>query len=114
MKKAMHYHLIACEVAFLEPKNEAIGALKINVLMRTTDRNFTSADLGKSQQVAQLQFFEKLANAELEVKDVFFIGISYLGLMTEEKFQEAPEGTKLQERSTAFVPDTNAEDPFKP
>lgn len=101
MSKLHHYHLVATEVAFLEPDNQAIGSLKINVLLRTPERNFTARDMGKSQQIAQMQLFEKLQNEKLEVKDVFMIGVSYLGFMTEEKFQEPPAGTTKQERPVA-------------
>lgn len=98
LSKKQHYHLLATEVAFLEPENEMIGAFKVNVMMRTPTRNFTVKDLGKAQQIAQMQMFDKLQNEKLEVKDVFILSVSYLGLMNEEEFQRPPEGTKLQER----------------
>lgn len=97
-KKLHHYHLVTTKVAFLEPEQQAIGALELNVLMRTVDRNFTAADIGKSQQVAQLQFFEKMQNQNLEVKDVLITAISYLGHMSEDKFQAIPAGTAKQQR----------------
>jgi hypothetical protein len=100
-KKLHHYHLVATEVAFLEPQNQQIGQLKINVLMRTPTRSFTARDMGKSQQIAQMQLFEKLQDQTLEVKDVFLIAVSYLGQMTEEHFQAPPAGTVKQERTAA-------------
>lgn len=108
-----HYHLAATKVAFLEPENEAIGSFELNVMMRTDERNITTADLARAQQVAQLQFFDKLQNPNLVVKDVFFIGISYLGHMTEEKFQTPPKGVKVQERVDPPAPGTEV-DHFAP
>lgn len=106
MSKAQHYHLVATEVAFLEPENQQIGALKINVLLRSQEKNVPSAMLAKAQQLAQLQFFDKLQDNRLEVKDVFIFNISYLGFMTEEKFLEKPEGMTVRERPQAEVPIT--------
>lgn len=108
-KPSHHYHLCATKVAFLEPENQAIGSLEINVLMRTKDRNFASAELAKAQQIAQMQFFEKMQNETLEVKDVFFSSISYLGHMTEDRFQERPKDV-----AGIRVREAPVEDPFKP
>lgn len=102
-KKAQHYHLVATEVAFLEPENQQIGALKINVLIRSEEKNFPSAMLAKAQQIAQMQFFDKLQNEKLIVKDVFIYNVSYLGFMTEEHFQKPLEGTRVQERPNPLL-----------
>lgn len=106
MSKAKHYYLVAGEILFRDPTEEGssgLGSIKLNTLIVNEQPHVTAAHLGKAQQVLQMEMFKRLGDEKLQVIDVFIIGLSHLGLMTEAKFKQAPEGTMLQERAEAVA-----------
>jgi hypothetical protein len=102
-----YYHLVATEVLFFDPDSENLGKLKVNVLIRTDGKNFTAGDLGRAQQVAQMNFFKQMDNNQLVVKDVFIFAVSNLGKMTEDQFQKRPA-----DMAASGQPQKVANDPF--
>ena len=102
--KPQHYYLIATKVLSVNTDNNIPLEMDVNVLLRTDSKNFTAADMGKSQQIAQMTFFERIGVPTMKVVDVFFVSVSRLGLMTEEEFQRPPEGMVVQERKEPQAP----------
>lgn len=90
MKK--HYYLASGEVFFRTPVDEAgeqsIGSVKLNAMITTNNGKIIAKDLGKTQQALQLRFHDRMKDPTLEVFDVFLIGFSYLGHMTDEQFSQ--------------------------
>ena len=97
MQEFHHYHLFATKVVFEDEPNSARGAVELNVLIRTESKFITAFDIGRAQQVAQAQFFERVEDKTLKVVDVFTLSVSYLGKMTEAQFQYRPTDKKSVE-----------------
>lgn len=96
--KRDHYHLVAGEVLFADPSQDnALGSIKLNTMIVTPDGNVTVRHIGKAQQTLQMLMFQKLEDPNLKVMDVFIMGVSPLGRMTEKEFTKDPPGQTLQE-----------------
>jgi len=96
-----HFHLVSGEVVFLHA-DESIGNIRLNAVLRTPSENVAARNIGEAQQALQMIFHKKVDEQNpMKVVDVFIIGISYLGRMTEQEFQKPPEGTKLEEKTEA-------------
>lgn len=85
-----YFHLVAAEVSFrTTPKDGEevqIGAQRINVVLASDDGQVPGRQLDRAQQQAQIKFLELAQDPTLQVFDVFIIGISFLGQMTQEEF----------------------------
>lgn len=102
MKK--HYYLVAGEVFFRTPEEEAgvpqnIGSIKLNSMLTLSKNQIAARDMGRAQQALQMRFHERMADPSLQIFDVFLINFSYLGHMTNEQFAadtgiQTPEPTK--------------------
>lgn len=97
MSELNHYTLITGQVIFTLEKEDNINAAHINGIIVTKDTKFTVKDLGKCQQILQLNFHKKLGEVAVNVVDVVIMGMTPLGHMTEEEFHALPEETKQQE-----------------
>ena len=83
-----HHHFFAGQVTYSDGKS--VSYAHLNCVLTSTDRVVQAKDIGKAQQILQMQFFKRFqGDAEgIEVVDVFMLGISYLGLMTDAHFHE--------------------------
>jgi hypothetical protein len=107
-----HYHLVAGEVKFGNTTDETIGSTLLNALLPWDTHDLPLRAIGRAQQALQIQFRNRIQNdPTIQIIDVVIVNFSYLGFMTEEEFNQAPEGTKMQERPASVVP--YADDPFK-
>ncbi len=52
---------------------------------------------GKAQQALQMLLFRRLQDPKAEVKDVFIMAISYLGLQSEKDFNTLADGTSVND-----------------
>lgn len=104
--KQQHRHLISAEVVFaLTPEGEAEPewqTARINGVLVTKFRNILAKDIGKAQQIAQMQLIKKLDNAAITVADVFLFPFSYLGFQTEKEWQDQTQLTKPTAPVTAL------------
>lgn len=84
----MHYWMASAEVYYC-PKGkmaEGVTPATVNVIFTTALMQINSKDLGKAQQGAQQQFFQRAGEIQIDIVDVVFNTISHLGLMTAEDF----------------------------
>jgi hypothetical protein len=95
----LHYHLITGKIVFSEPNQESVNVIELNAVVSHTEKNIPVALIGRAQQTLQLQFFNRMENPELEIRDVVISSLCYLGEMTQEEFQAPPEGHEQQEKS---------------
>ena len=81
----MHF-LAATEVVFEQQGTRRFE--RFNVIYPSDSGVLTAADLGRIQQSAQMRFFNTHPSlaGRVNVQDVFFIGVSQLGWMTVEDF----------------------------
>lgn len=87
-KAKRHYFLAATQVVFRTQDGEP-GISEHNCVLDWPTRTVSVMGIGKIQQLAQLIFRKNVApDPSIEVKDVFILGISYLGLQTEEEFHD--------------------------
>ena len=99
MAQKLHHHLIIGRIVFSPKDSEEVACLDLNAVISHDKPTIPVALLGKTQQTLQLQFFNRMKNPELEVRDVIILGLSYLGEMTAEEFQAPPDGMTMQEKS---------------
>jgi hypothetical protein len=97
-KDPLYHFLIASEIVFSQKDQEQIHAIRLNSVVTSKTLNLPARMVGKAQQSAQIQFFQRMGDETINVRDVVIITITNLGLMTEEEFQQPPEGMKLQEK----------------
>lgn len=88
MSKIQHGHLIAGEIVFTVGDDDSgeVHAVRVNSVLWTPERRILATDLGRAQQTLQLVFFKRMQGAEIEVRDVVLLHVSYLGKMTPEDF----------------------------
>lgn len=85
--EAKHYYLVSGKILFADPENaEAIGTTELNTPIVLSEPKVTAKAIGRAQQALQMSFFQRVNNPNLVVGDVFIIGISYLGQMTDAEF----------------------------
>lgn len=89
MSEKQHYHLVSGMVMFTDPRGEnpeQIGNLSLNTVIYSPEPYVGMGLINKAQQLLQINFHQKLADPELQVFDVFIVGISPLGHMTDAEF----------------------------
>lgn len=107
-QKALHYHLV-CGTLMCANEDGDISSISLNAILPTEEKFINVPAIGKAQQALQMNFHQRMQGEDapkVNVVDVVIASISYLGLMTPEKFNETPEGMKLEERQapTGFDP----------
>lgn len=96
-----HYYLAAGHVMFHPViKDQAaeaveVGSTHLNAVLvvpavEAKDPVVTSKDLGRAQQALQMQLHQRTQGQEINVVDVTFTAIIYLGLMTPAEFLGTP------------------------
>ena len=99
-----HHHLIHGEIVFKHKDHDQIHSTRVNGILVDPQENISIRLLGKAQQILQLNFHQRMQDESIQVLDVILADFSYLGLMTQEKFQAAPEGAKIVERGITKNP----------
>lgn len=93
--KANHYHLLCGAVVYKRDKesNEVLE-LKMNVVIKSAINQVTPYRLGKAQVVLQQRLVQGMPEDQiekLELLDVVFFGVSYLGYMTDAEYTYNPD-----------------------
>lgn len=109
MPEKKHYFLISGSIMFTVGDIENLENVQpsnifVNAIVRHDDEKFPARKLAKAQQNLHKSFIMKLPEPELaNIHDIVILSVSYLGKMTEEEFQAAPEEPKLptEEQSTS-------------
>lgn len=94
-----HYFLVVGEIVFSPPKSEEIHAIRMNAIITGGNASIPVRALGKAQQALQVQFYERMQEPTIQVRDVVILGMTYMGYMTKEEFETPPEGTQQVERT---------------
>jgi hypothetical protein len=63
-----------------------VHSVPMNVVVPSEQQIVTARDLGVAQQNVQVQLHKRMGENQVEVVDVVFNSISYLGHMTDEEF----------------------------
>jgi hypothetical protein len=98
------HFMVAAQIVFnitLDSGEQAVNTANINSVV-THDKDMVPARLlGKAQQAAQMQLFNKLGEeaTKINVVDVVILNLMNLGYMTDEEFQATPDGTVKKEVS---------------
>lgn len=96
-KQRKHYNMIVGEIVFKGGNDDNVNAIRVNGVMLDDSRDIPVKLLGKAQQILQLNFHQRMQDENVVVLDVVLINFLYLGHMTQEEFNQVPEGTQLQE-----------------
>lgn len=85
--KKVHYHLVTGHVYF-HPKDdtEQVTSALLNAISTTDDGKITVRELGRAQQVLQMQLFQRAGVDSVVVVDVIIGSVSHLGEMTPVEF----------------------------
>lgn len=93
-----HHYLISAEITFVPPgaPEGTMNTIKQNGILLTNAKQITERDLGRAQQVVQLNLHNAI-NSETPVQmlDVQLLNLVYLGHMSEPEFRAVPPGLKL-------------------
>jgi hypothetical protein len=90
------YYMVTGEVVFRAKDDENLRMLRINAVVMSKDGRFAVAQIARAQQALQLQFLNRMQDADLEVLDVVILALMPLGEFTAEEFNAAPEGMELR------------------
>lgn len=90
-----HYYLASTRIHFTKEVDGVTdyGTMDINCILMRNRKTIAVDGLAKIQQMAQVQFHNRVKIEDANVVDVFIMGISYLGLMSDEEFNTAPVAT---------------------
>lgn len=87
-----HYYLVSGKVVFFigDPGKEGNEAntMELNSILTTTQQYVTAKDIGKSQQILQMQAVQKMVEPNMHFVQVIITGFSYLGHMKPETFSK--------------------------
>ena len=103
-----HFYLISGIVLIQDPETEVITGVAQNGMLTTDDQIIGVHELGKAQQSLQIALFNKMGEAP-NVIDVILSGFSYLGRMTQARFEQRPEGMGIKEVEKPVVEDISFE-----
>jgi hypothetical protein len=86
MNKA-HFFLACCEITFVDTEGNT-GITRVNSMIKSIDQTVPARLLGRAQQAAQMQLIKSLNDSNLNILNVIFITINYIGEMTDEEFHK--------------------------
>lgn len=101
MENKKHHFMVTGEIMFGVKEQEHIHSIRLNAIVIGDTDQIPVRMLGKAQQSLQLQFYQRMNDTSIEIRDVVLIGFTYLGFMTQEEFQKPPEGTEQKEVDAA-------------
>lgn len=115
-KNKQHYNLICGTLLLASMDNENISSVTLNAIVPSDIKHINVDTLGRAQQALQANFMQRMKDSPdmPQIVDVVIASISYLGHMTQEQFNKAPEGLELVERApedSAVAP--VSDDPFQ-
>lgn len=119
MSVAKYYHLFAGKVKYHTKANEdVIYEMDINTMVTTFGPLVTAKDISVAQQGMQQTFFGRVGNSDdVVMYDVFILGFSTMGKMTQEQFvkglEETQNGSAVAEKDIPVSPVMGHVDPFK-
>lgn len=85
-----HYFLACCELSFVTGESET-GITRLNSVIRSETTAIGVLAMGRAQQAAQMQLIKNLNDPKIQVLNVVFISISYLGEQTDEEFHKTDQ-----------------------
>lgn len=97
MSSKKHYFLVSGEVVFTHPDIDNTATMRLNTMIVNTTKTVNASQVGRAQQALQMLLFERLQDPKAEVKDVFIMSISYLGLQAEDEFSRLSDGTSVND-----------------
>lgn len=101
MPARKHHFLAACRVTFEMPDGNP-GVSEHNAMLIQDRREISMKGIGQIQTAAQIQFRKQVTDdPKIGIRDVFILGISYLGHMSEAEWKT----TTQPEQTTQVSPE---------
>lgn len=101
-----HYWLIAGQVHFSTGDGTDFHR-NLNCIIKTERQAFTHANMAKSQQLLQMRLvsetYPEAPPAGFKITDVFLMGVSHLGYMTQTQFAEGFSDLVAEQTKAAEV-----------
>lgn len=82
-----HMYLACLKLTFVDGDGDT-GVTETNTMIKANKPQVGLELLARAQQAAQIQLIEKLNDPTIQVLDVIFTGMFYLGHMTQEEFDK--------------------------
>lgn len=95
-EKRTHHYLVCGSIIHTNDE-EQICSIDINGIVANDTKNIPAYQLARAQQVLQANFFRRMEDVKVEVRDVVIQNMIYLGFMTDAEFKRQPEGMTIQE-----------------
>lgn len=112
-----YHHLVVGKIIFAllkegqteEDENLDIHAIELNAVITTADGNVGANALGRAQQSLQMHHMKRAGEMAqyIRVQDVVVIGLSHLGLMTDEEFAYIPPAMNEAQKLSANISNGN-------
>jgi len=90
MEPIFHFYLACLEIAFSNAEGET-GVTRVNTMLKSESQSIGVLGLGRGQQAAQMQLMKNLNDPNLNIHNVVYVAISYIGQMTDEEFQRTED-----------------------
>lgn len=84
--KAMHHWMVSAQVVFTNKDASDGGVLPMNAMLLTEEQCVNAASLAQAQRTLTANTMERMQDPNMGIVDIVFLGISYLGYMTQEGF----------------------------
>lgn len=104
--KRQHWFIACAEITFVHGDGENTGITRLNSMMKSDKQAVGVEMLGRAQQAAQLQLLKNLNDPGINVLNVVFVSICYLGHMTEKEFYKT-NSQQAAAQTSAQVVDLN-------
>lgn len=99
--KKHHHFMVAGQIVFSEKDKPEVHVISLNAILTGESTQIPIRAIGKAQQAIQIQFYERMQEPTLVIRDVVILSFMYLGEMTEEEFKKPPEGMTMQPKDFA-------------
>lgn len=83
---AMHHWMVSAQVVFTNKEASDGGVIPMTAILLTEQQYVNAASLAQAQRTLTANTMERMQDPDMGIVDIVFLGISYLGHMTQEGF----------------------------
>lgn len=85
-QKKQFFFLFCAEIVFQIKDAPGLSSYRMNTVVTSNQNTLHAAQIGKAQQILQMEFIKRMNDPTLEIRDVIILTINPLGLQTTEEF----------------------------
>jgi hypothetical protein len=89
--KRMHYYLATALITYVRDPDSPPKQRHMNIVMQTPDKHITSGTIDQARAVLLQRMIQETQITAENLKDLVFLGFSYLGHMSSKEFHDTAD-----------------------